>query len=339
MPSPARVRWAKIRTAAVTVTALFILATLIYLLGGETLLKQTATLYVYIPDATGLAAGSPVRVNGIGVGKVDEVQLSGSNQPNRVVRVIMIVGRDKLSRIPADSTVQLSNDTVVGDKYVDIDKGKSPTFIQPNGELAYKEEGELLKSLDIQQFEKQLRVLDTMLTDIEQGRNRVGQFIRGDQMYKDMIRRVNELDGGLRRAVASTGQVGREVYTTTLYRRIADPLEQFDRTLARLQSGQGPAGHFLRSDEQFESIRASIGSLYRTLADLRSSEMISTERLYTDWDQQVISLIRTVDQFNAGPVFGAPATYENLNGFAKELRDTLHTFREDPRKYLRLKIF
>jgi hypothetical protein len=31
--------------------------------------------------------------------------------------------------------------------------------------------------------------------------------------------------------------------------------------------------------------------------------------------------------------------YENLNGEARELRDTLREFRQNPRKFLRLKIF
>src|SRR5271169_1284810 len=117
MPSPSRVRWAKFRVATVFVVAACILVTLIYLLTGGTLLQQKATIYLYLPDATGLAAGSPVRVDGIGVGTVDSVNLSGSGQPNRVIRVAMTVEKGRLATLPADSFAQLSSDNLVGDKF------------------------------------------------------------------------------------------------------------------------------------------------------------------------------------------------------------------------------
>jgi hypothetical protein len=53
----------------------------------------------------------------------------------------------------------------------------------------------------------------------------------------------------------------------------------------------------------------------------------------------VTSLIGTVDEFNAGPLFAAPQSYESMAGSLKELENTLRDFRGNPRKYLRLKIF
>ena len=86
MPSPEQVNWAKFRASAVILAALMILGTLVYLLTGGTFLEPKAQIYLYLPDATGVAPGSPVRVDGISVGKVSLVELSGSNEPNRVVK-------------------------------------------------------------------------------------------------------------------------------------------------------------------------------------------------------------------------------------------------------------
>ncbi len=99
MPSAQRVAWAKVRVSAVVFVALAILGTIAYLLTGGTLLESTATLYLYVSDATGLGSGSPVRVNGIGVGKVQSVLLSGSTNPDRVVKITMIVERERLANI------------------------------------------------------------------------------------------------------------------------------------------------------------------------------------------------------------------------------------------------
>src|SRR5271157_3848106 len=144
MPSARRVRWARFRAVAVAVSACAILGTLVWLLIGGSLLSERAALFLFIPDATGLAPGSPVRVDGIGVGKVTSVALSGSSEPERVVKVILSVDRDHLSEIPMDSFAQISADNVVGDQFVDVTSGNSAEHVRPGGEIAYQAQPELL---------------------------------------------------------------------------------------------------------------------------------------------------------------------------------------------------
>ncbi len=45
------------------------------------------------------------------------------------------------------------------------------------------------------------------------------------------------------------------------------------------------------------------------------------------------------DEFNASPLLTNSAVYDNLQGMAKELQTTTRDFRENPRKYLRFKVF
>src|SRR5579864_5529670 len=99
MPAARGVAWARIRSTAVVVAGIAILTVLVYLLTGGTLLEEKSTLYLYIPDATGLDSGSPVRVNGTDIGKVRSVTLSGSSDPNRVVRLTLQVEREHLRDI------------------------------------------------------------------------------------------------------------------------------------------------------------------------------------------------------------------------------------------------
>ena len=150
-------------------------------------------MYLYIPDATGLGPGAPVRVDGIGVGKVRSVSLSGSSQPDRIVKVTMTVERDRLASIPDDSTAQLASETMIGDMFVDISSGTARHFVSPGGEIAFKGSPDLLKTLDLSQFEKQLKVVSALLDDIEQGRSDLGQFVMGEQMYNDLRKRFAQI--------------------------------------------------------------------------------------------------------------------------------------------------
>jgi phospholipid/cholesterol/gamma-HCH transport system substrate-binding protein len=339
MPSARRVKWAKFRVSAVCLVGLLILLTLTYLLTGGALLQPKATVHMFVPDATGLAAGSPVRVDGIGVGKVSAVSLSGSQQPNRVVRVTITVVRERLGSIPADSFAQLSTDTLIGDKFVDITSGQDRNHVAPDGELTYKDQPELMKSLDLSQFQQQLRIVDATLTDIEQGKGLVGQFILGEEVYNSLLKKLAGFQSEIRAAADASSSVGRILYSDEMYRQIGDPVAEFDRSLARIQSGQGAAGQWFRGTAQYEQLRAGARDLLHSLSDLRAKEVLRSDRQYVDWNRTVTSLIQSVDEMNASPLLNRSDAYENLNGFSRELRDTVRDFREHPGKYLRLKVF
>jgi phospholipid/cholesterol/gamma-HCH transport system substrate-binding protein len=339
MPSRERVNWAKIRVTAVSLAALAILFTLIYLLSGGTLFEEKSKLYLYIPDATGLDLESPVSVDGITVGKVSAIGLSGSSQPNRVIRLALSVERAQLRMIPSDSFAAVDSLTMIGDKYIAITSGRSPAPIAPGSELPFHEKADLSKRLDMSEFEKNLRDVDAQLTDIEQGRSLVGQFIVGDQAYRDIEKRLTQIQGDIRLAVAKDSPIGQALYTDTLYRKIDDTIKSIDRSLADLQSGQGPMGQFLVNPAQYERMLVQFRDVHKTISDVRSSEFIQSDAAYARVSKQLDALLAAVQSFNANPLLTSTADYETITGMAREFNRTVHEFRQDPKKFLRLKVF
>jgi phospholipid/cholesterol/gamma-HCH transport system substrate-binding protein len=339
MPSPRQIAWAKFRATVVTIVALVILSILLYLLTGGTLLKQRVTLNLYIPDATALTSESPVRVNGIDVGKVGLVALSGSNDPNRVIRVTLNVERDHLADIPTDSYAQITADTLIGDKFVDVSRGRESSTMQPGGELRYKALPDLMKTLDLEQFEEQLRQVDAMLTDIEQQRNRVGQFLLGEESYQKVRQWFAGFEHDFHELASPAGRAGKFIYTDEFYRKLQEPLRQFDDRLARIQAGEGTAGSWLRGDAQYMAIRDQLAGLERSVAQVRSNTWLQSDEMYDSWNRSIRSLIRQVDEVNTSPMVNSMALYESLTGSFKELRATVADFRQDPQKYLRIKLF
>jgi phospholipid/cholesterol/gamma-HCH transport system substrate-binding protein len=197
----------------------------------------------------------------------------------------------------------------------------------------------LLKTLDLSQFEQQLKLVSALLDDIAQGRSDLGQFVMGEQMYNDLRKRFSQIESGVRAAAGATSDVGRELYTDRLYQQISQPLVELDRSLARLQSGQGSAGQLLRDSAQYEKLRSDLEDLRRSIADLRAAEFVQSDSLYADWNRRVLSLIESVDAFNRGPAMTTSQAYDNLNGLAREFQNTLRDFRQNPRKFMRIKVF
>jgi hypothetical protein len=61
--------------------------------------------------------------------------------------------------------------------------------------------------------------------------------------------------------------------------------------------------------------------------------------MYAGWNRSVASMIQQVDEIAANPLFRSTEMYDNLNGFAREMENTVREFRRDPQKYLQIKLF
>lgn len=73
----------------------------------------------------GLNIGSDVRINGIKVGTVVSQKL---NSEDYMVDITMSIAPD--IKLPADSTVAIVGDGLVGDKFIKIDPGKSSSILK-----------------------------------------------------------------------------------------------------------------------------------------------------------------------------------------------------------------
>ena len=124
MPDPGKVRWSKLKVGIVGSLAFIILFVLVFLLtSAKGIFRQYATLRTYMDDASGLGNGTAVRLNGITVGFLDKLQLTGSRDPKRTVEFVMKVQASFLPQIPVDSHVGVAAANLLGDKFLNITKG------------------------------------------------------------------------------------------------------------------------------------------------------------------------------------------------------------------------
>jgi len=312
---------------------------LFYLLSGGTLFQEKATIYLYVPDSTGIGNGSLVTVDGIEIGKVDGVALSGDTRPDRIVKITISVSSTFLRTIPSDSYAELSSENIIGDRFVDITSGTSRTPIRPNGVIRYKETGDMLKRLDLSQFHKQLDAVDQQITDIEQGRGPVGQLVRGTGMYDEWRKLLREAQAGVHTIAAQNGPLGSVVYTDQEYEAVRKLVRNLDESLARLESGQGDLGQLLRDDARYQQLTASFVGLRGSIDAIKGGAWLQSDADYRSWSQGLAGLIRSVDEFSASPEMTTAQVYESLHGMSRELEKNLRDFRLNPKKFLRMKLF
>ena len=174
MPNHHRLRWAKIRITIVAVSAIAVLSVLTYLLSGGTWLKAKVNVTTYIPDSTGLEPDADVLLNGVKIGLVASVHLSPSKDPNRVVAVRMKIEDAFLPYIPDDSVTTIDSANLLGDKYININMGRSPEHVRAEGELRFPPPSNFMQNIDLREFDAQLRAIGQVIQDIQDGKGPLG---------------------------------------------------------------------------------------------------------------------------------------------------------------------
>ena len=94
------------------------------------------TLQTYVSEAEGLAVHAPVRVDGINVGTVDAIKLAANPaSPDRKIELILKIEKRYEDQILSDSVAFLVTEGLLGNRYVNIQRGFRGGPIPPGGEI------------------------------------------------------------------------------------------------------------------------------------------------------------------------------------------------------------
>lgn len=116
----------------ITLSLLFLFALLTQLSSFDNLFKKSYPLVAMIKDGSGLKEKAKVKLKGVNIGYVKEVSLKN----NDVMAHLMI---NEGIKIPKDSTIIISQDSLLGGKFLDIRPGKSNNILEKNALLSKEE--------------------------------------------------------------------------------------------------------------------------------------------------------------------------------------------------------
>ena len=354
MPSPKKVAWSQLRVGVLVVVAMAILVVLIFLItGSKGLFTKDTVVYTYMDDSAALTEGSAVRLNGIIIGKVKRIELSGSTESNRIVRLVLEVQERRLPQIPVDSLAAIGAENVLGTKYVNIKKGKAAETIKPGGEV---------RSLDTREFDEVvqsgyalltslqgvLKRVDAIVGLVETGKGSIGKLLVDDELYNRLLaveKDFQKVSGAL---ASGQGTIGKLLYDDSLYQEIRTPVARLDSLLQDLQQGQGTAGKLLKDDALYTEIRGAVKELRRLVDDINAGKgsagkLLKSDELHQQISAAVARLDTMLERLNAGQgtlgqLLVNPQLFESLNGMTRETHELMKDFRANPKKFLRIKL-
>jgi phospholipid/cholesterol/gamma-HCH transport system substrate-binding protein len=358
MPQRKQVTWSQLRVGLLTLVSLFLVMVAILYVTGTGILAPKYQLITYLPEVEGLTLGAPVRLDGVEVGNVDAIVMAerpGTGQFNRLrnVEVVMRINRRFQKEIRDDSHASLVTEGLLGNRYVRITRGVSGKVLETRGEVPGEEEaamkqivergadlvqnlGELSKDVrgivsGVKNGEGSLGLLltdetlynrlnasasrlDTMLADTQAGKNSLGKFVTNDQFYQRVDSAVARLDKLLAEVQEQTGTLGKLIHDPKLYDNAREFVEKGNAFMADVRAGKGSLGKLANDDQFYKNLRDSAANLKEVTDKLGHGEG-SVSKLVND-----------------------PQLYDNLTGLSGDLRVLVADFRQNPKKYLRIKL-
>jgi phospholipid/cholesterol/gamma-HCH transport system substrate-binding protein len=358
MPDQSKVRWSQLRVGIIAMTAFAILFVMVFLLtsakGG--LFKHNVLLRTYMDDASGLGDGTAVRLNGIAIGYLDRLELTGSRDPKRAVGFDMLVQPEYLPQIPVDSVVGIGAANLLGDKFLNITKGQSPEHVKEGAELRPLESQdipELLKQMAtlLNTFQTAVNRVDALLAGVEAGQGNLGKLLKDEGLYNTINAITAEGQKLLTDIRTGNGTLSKLIYDDKLYQEVRSPLQRVDAILAGIQAGQGTLGKALQDPALFDEAKQTIADLNKLLADVSAGKgtvgkAMNDEELY----RQAVTLVNRLDstlekisagQGTVGQLLVNPQLYNTLNTTTAEVQSLVKDLHANPKKFLTitLKIF
>ena len=343
MPRTRSLAWSELKIGLLTAFAVAMGTVLIFLLSGEGgFFWQRYSLKTVFPNIAGLKPGAPVRVAGVEVGSVTEVQFVGDR-----VEVLMEISRDMQSRVTSTSTASLGSISLLGEAAVDITASSQGT---PIPEWGYVTSGPSAGSIaDVTaQASEGIEELTILLREARAGRGTLGRLITDEGLYLEMQSLVSSLDTVVRNVNRGQGTLGRLANDPAAAKALEASLQNMEAVTARIRAGEGSLGRLLSDDAMAKSLTSTTSNLDSITGQISRGEgtagkLITERELY----DRLNSMSQRLDQVmtglqqgegTAGQLLKDRQLYENINGTVNEMRQLVQDIRADPRKYLNVRV-
>lgn len=349
-----RVAWTELRVGILVVASFAILAiTIILISGGAGLFTAKYPLRTYLPSASGLKKGSLVWLAGIEVGNVSSVSISPSADPARAVEVTMKIYKSYHNSIREDSLASLGSIGLLGDKYIDISRGsKESRVIPPGGEVQGSAEADIKKIIQnsndlVANLGDFVDKINRITMRIDQGQGTIGKFINDPSMFNKLNSTVGEAQDLLKQVKSGEGSIGRLISDRETYDRLNQTLARVDNVVSKIESGQGTLGKFVQDPTVFNRADALLTKLNTVAERIEKGEgflgkLSKDEALYAQFRDTLSKYSAVADKMTQGEgtigkLFVDPSLYSNLNSASAEVVKLLYDFRQDPKRFLRIK--
>jgi phospholipid/cholesterol/gamma-HCH transport system substrate-binding protein len=343
MPRTRSLKWSELKIGILAVVAIFIAAALILTLGGEGgFFWQRYNLKVKFSNAVGVQEGSPVRVAGVTVGSVRELQFVGSE-----VEMALEVRDDMQDKIRTTSRATIGSVSLLGEGAVDI---TASTTGQPIPEWGYVPSDAPPPQLaDVTaQANRGIAELTALMQDVRAGKGTVGKLMTDEQLYVELRQftaAARDVTDGL---VRGRGTLGQLLNNPESARQLEASLKNLTAITNKINAGQGSLGQLMNDPalaknltevtSNFQSLSNKLNQGQGTMGKLMNEDVLYQRLNAVTTNLEQLTAKLNQGQGTMGQLMNDKQLYDNMNRTVTEIQSLLADIRKDPKKFLNVRM-
>jgi phospholipid/cholesterol/gamma-HCH transport system substrate-binding protein len=358
VPSQKQLRWAQLRVGLTVVVSAAVLAVLVFLISGTTgLFTPTLRLISYVDNAGGLRTGAPVRLQSVDIGNVENIRIvnhhdaSGASTP---VEIIMKVNANFRPFLHTDSQVLLTTAGVLGETFIDIDSTQARGAVAANySELPSKavpdiEDVVRSSQSTLQNVNILVTRLDHIVSAVESQQGSVGKLIYDKQLYNNLNSSVAQVNAMLSDLDNGRGSLGKLIADDTLYTRATATIDKLNTVADNINQGNGSIGKLIRDPSLYDNANQTLAKANQLMDGINRGEgslgKFAKDPEFARKMDLLVTNLSTISselqagQGTAGKLLKDPSLYNNADHMLVESRSLVTAFRENPKKYLSIKV-
>jgi phospholipid/cholesterol/gamma-HCH transport system substrate-binding protein len=317
----------EVKVGLLILVALGLLAAFVLVM-GQVSFQPKFTVFVDFDNPGGIGSGSAVRIAGVKVGKIDEIQYRGgevnpvTHKREPLVRVKVSIEKRYQQAVRDNSIFYVTTQGVLGEQFLQIDPG--------SGDRPMLNEGGVGRGLDPPRLDMLLaegfELLHTGVTVLRENRQQIAEMFDGlhdtlrgtGEFFKKNQDRLDHIAESLERLTSDSDTLIRSIQTRYVDSpQIARILERIDHTTEVVARDTEPLLHDARealkgvsSPEQQAKIKAAIGDL---------AEIANRSKSIAADAQAIVSHIRKGNG-SVGALVMDEQLYDDIQELARDLK-------------------
>ncbi len=295
------VTWAELRVGILVTVSVLILTIVIVMLGQKAnIFTRKYTLRTMLSRVEGLTVGAPVWLAGVEVGNVKAIKFTDLSKGGKI-EVLLSINRSVMEMIREDSVAIITSKGLLGDKIIYITVGsRDKKQVEPGG---------ILPSEEFTDFATVLEKLSSALSKLSDLSERIDAF------------------------TAELNKISRKT----------------DAVLSKIESGKGTLGKLISDEEIYNNLKSAVKNLNSVVADINSErgfigKLLKDPALYDRLNkasERMNSFVEKLDKGEGtlGRLAGDEKLYKDLEETTRSLKELIKDIRENPKKYLTIKVF
>ena len=343
MPRTRSLAWSELKVGVLAVAAIGLTAMLVLAVGGASgFAWERYDLKTTFDNVQGLKSGAIVRIAGVEVGKVTNVELAGAG-----VEVGLSIKKENRSRVTTESRASIGAMSLLGEPLIDISPSSTGTPLNDGDTIASVKPPVQFSDI-AESANAGITEATGLLKDIRGGRGTVGKLFTDEALYREfnaLVTSANQVTDAINRG---RGTLGKLTNDPGAYNELNAAVANLRKMTDRINAGEGSLGQLLKDDKMAKSLSAASSNFEQVSArltrnDNTAGKLLTEKELYDRLNSTVNRLDELTKNLNsgqgtAGQLLHNKEMYDNMNSAASELKGLIADIRKDPKKYLNVRV-